>query len=115
MSCELPLPAEVYMNLKQRILYVEDHEDTSELISLILQQHNYEVVLDCTVEAALRTARAQHFDLYLLDTRLPDGSGVDLCKEIRKFDLTPLAAPLGPRDLSKFLRISAGERLSPRM
>jgi DNA-binding response OmpR family regulator len=74
--------------IRQRILYVEDHEDTSELISLVLQQQNYEVVLDRTVASALRTAREQHFDLYLLDSRLPDGSGVDLCKEIRKFDLS---------------------------
>ena len=73
---------------KQRILYVEDHDDTSELIRLVLQQQNYEVVLDRTVASALRTAREQHFDLYLLDSRLPDGSGVDLCKEIRKFDLS---------------------------
>jgi DNA-binding response OmpR family regulator len=79
------------MNPKQRILYVEDHEDTSEMISFVLQQQNYEVVLDRTVASALRTAREQHFDLYLLDSRLPDGSGVDLCKEIRKFDLlTPV-------------------------
>jgi DNA-binding response OmpR family regulator len=77
------------MNHKQqRILYVEDHDDTSELISLVLKQQNYEVVLDRTVASALQTAREQHFDLYLLDSRLPDGSGVDLCKEIRKFDLS---------------------------
>ena len=73
---------------RQRILYVEDHDDTSELIRLVLQQRNYEVVIDRTVASALRTAREQHFDLYLLDSRLPDGSGVDLCKEIRKFDLS---------------------------
>lgn len=79
------------MNPKQRILYVEDHEDTSEMIRYVLQRENYEVILDRTVASALRTAREQHFDLYLLDSRLPDGSGVELCQEIRKFDLlTPV-------------------------
>lgn len=41
--------------------------------------------------AALELARQQNFDLFLLDSRLPDGSGIDLCKEIRQFDAhTPI-------------------------
>jgi len=36
-------------------------------------------------------AGSQHFDLYLLDSWLPDGSGLDLCKQIREFDqATPI-------------------------
>jgi DNA-binding response OmpR family regulator len=99
------------MNLnKQRILYVEDHDDTSELISLVLEKQNYEVVLDRTVASALRTAREQHFDLYLLDSRLPDGSGVDLCKEIRKFDLlTPVVFySAAAHDIDKVMALRSG-------
>ena len=74
-----------------RVLYVEDHEDTRELVTLVLEQRNYEVVTGSTIETGVTLARSQHFDLYLLDSWLPDGSGLDLCRKIRNFDkATPI-------------------------
>ena len=76
---------------RRRILYVEDHEDTCELITLVLGQKNFEVTTERTIEKGVRLAREQSFDLYLLDSWLADGSGLDLCKRIREFDrLTPI-------------------------
>src|SRR6476659_7525953 len=76
---------------RRRVLYIEDHADTRELITLVLQQRNFEVTSGATVESGVRLARAERFDLYLLDSWLPDGSGLDLCKKIREFDpLTPI-------------------------
>jgi DNA-binding response OmpR family regulator len=69
-----------------RVLYVEDHEDTRELVTLVLEQRSYEVVTGSTIETGLALAGSQHFDLYLLDSWLPDGSGLDLCRRIREFD-----------------------------
>ncbi len=44
-----------------------------------------------TIATALELSRQRKFDLFLLDSRLPDGSGVDLCKAIRQFDAdTPI-------------------------
>jgi DNA-binding response OmpR family regulator len=31
-------------------------------------------------------AQAEQFDLYLLDTRFPEGSGLELCRQLRKFN-----------------------------
>ena len=74
-----------------RILYIEDHEDTRELITLVLQQRNFEVTSAGTLEKAHSLASEGCFDLYLLDSWLPDGSGLDLCKKIREFDtVTPI-------------------------
>ena len=74
-----------------RVLYIEDHEDTRELVTLVLEQRSYEVVTGATIETGLVLARSQHFDLYLLDSWLPDGSGLDLCRRIREFDkATPI-------------------------
>ena len=74
-----------------RVLYIEDHEDTRELVTLVLEQRSYEVVTGSTIETGLALARSQHFDLYLLDSWLPDGSGLDLCRRIREFDkATPI-------------------------
>ena len=71
-----------------RVLYIEDHEDTRELVTLVLEQKSFEVVTGTTIASGVALAGSQEFDLYLLDSWLPDGSGLDLCKQIRKFDNT---------------------------
>lgn len=73
---------------KPRVLYVEDHEDTRELVTLLLSQKSYEVVTGTCIESGIALAAAGKFDLYLLDSWLPDGSGLDLCRRIRQFDMT---------------------------
>lgn len=74
-----------------RVLYIEDHEDTRELVTLVLEEKSYEVVTGATIESGIALAGSQHFDLYLLDSWLPDGSGLDLCLQIREFDkATPI-------------------------
>src|SRR5215204_641757 len=74
-----------------RVLYIEDHDDTRELVTLVLEQRSYEVVTGSTIASGVALAETQDFDLYLLDSWLPDGSGLDLCKQIRKFDkATPI-------------------------
>jgi DNA-binding response OmpR family regulator len=74
-----------------RVLYIEDHEDTRELVTLVLEQRRYEVVTGSTIASGVELAGSQHFDLYLLDSWLPDGSGLDLCRQIREFDkATPI-------------------------
>jgi two-component system OmpR family response regulator len=74
-----------------RVLYIEDHDDTRELVTLVLEQKCVEVVTGATIKSGVALAGSQHFDLYLLDSWLPDGSGLDLCRQIREFDkATPI-------------------------
>lgn len=75
-------------NKSPRVLYIEDHEDTRELVTLLLNQRSFEVVTGNTIAIGIALATAQEFDLYLLDSWLPDGSGLDLCRRIREFDKT---------------------------
>ena len=76
---------------QRRILYVEDHEDTRELVTLILEQNDYLVTTRWTIEDSLNLASVEPFDLFLLDSWLPDGSGLDLCRKIREFNAhTPI-------------------------
>ena len=70
-----------------RILCIDDHDDTSEMLSLILSQEDFEVVTTRTVGEALQHARPGEFDLYVLDKHLPDGSGLDLCAKLN--EVTP--------------------------
>jgi CheY-like chemotaxis protein len=66
-------------NVKCQILYVDDHEDSSEMLKLVLSESDYEVHTARTMEEAIQLAQRREFDLYVLDKRLPDGSGLELC------------------------------------
>jgi two-component system, NtrC family, response regulator HydG len=67
---------------RKRILCVDDDEDTCVMMKLLLTGWNYEVVLATTAEEGLRLAESTHFDMYLLDTRLPESSGFELCEQL---------------------------------
>ena len=71
---------------KCRILFVEDHEDTRDLMALILEQANYEVATAPSIAGALALVEAGRFDLFMLDSLLIDGTGLELCKRIREID-----------------------------
>jgi two-component system response regulator ResD len=67
---------------KCRVLCIDDHEDTSEILKLILAQEDYEVSTAVTAQQALKLAASQEFDLYVLDRHLPDASGLELCQKL---------------------------------
>lgn len=70
------------------ILLVEDDETLNRNISLALQSEGYTVIAVSTTAAA--ELRAPEADLIILDVMLPDGSGIDLCKRLRKKIQTPV-------------------------
>ncbi|MEP6718561.1 MAG: response regulator [bacterium] len=73
--------------IKCRVLCIDDHEDTSEMMQLILSQEDYEVVTAVNVKEAMQLATSSEFDLYVLDRHLPDGSGLELCQKLSQ--ITP--------------------------
>lgn len=93
-----------------RVLYIEDHEDTRELVTLVLEQRSYEVVTGSTIKSGVALAGSQEFDLYILDSWLPDGSGLELCKQIRQFDkATPIVFySAAAYEIDKDLAIKSG-------
>ena len=72
---------------KCRVLCVDDHHDTSEMLELLLSKEDYEVDTAGTMEQACRLAERKSFDLYVLDRRLPDATGLELCERLQQ--LTP--------------------------
>ena len=66
-----------------RILVVEDHGDTAEMIRLILEGEGHQVQTAGAVATAVQAASEGTFDLLLSDLGLPDGSGLDLIRELR--------------------------------
>lgn len=69
---------------RRRILCVDDNEDNSSMLTVLLGLSSYEAVAAGSIEEALRLARDERFDLFILDKRFPDGTGFALCQEIRQ-------------------------------
>jgi DNA-binding response OmpR family regulator len=69
---------------RKYILLVEDRPDHCELLALNLEE--YRLVRARNFAEGLRFATKKYFDLYILDNWLPDGTGIELCRLIRKFD-----------------------------
>jgi CheY-like chemotaxis protein len=68
----------------QRILLVEDHDDTARIMGRLLTNMGHQVAIAHDVMSALRRAETEKFDLLISDIGLPDGSGVQLMRELRK-------------------------------
>jgi DNA-binding response OmpR family regulator len=69
---------------KKRILLIENAEEAQELAALTLA--DYKLICARDIDDGLIAARRGYFDLYILDNWLPSGSGVEMCRVIRKFD-----------------------------
>ena len=65
-----------------RILLVEDHADTARMVSRLLRGKGYAVQTAGDVASARTLLRARNFDLLVSDLGLPDGSGLDLMRQL---------------------------------
>ena len=74
-----------------RILVVEDSTPTRELLARSLEAAGCVVTFAARVATARRHVEEASFDVIVLDVMLPDGSGLDLCRELRAHGvLTPI-------------------------
>ena len=69
---------------KVHILHVDDDPDVRLLMAGSLQEFGYVVLTAGTVAEALQLAKNLKFNLSILDVRLRDGSGIELCQQLRK-------------------------------
>jgi two-component system response regulator DevR len=71
-----------------RVFLVDDHEIVRRGISELLQEEpDIEVVGEAgTAQQAMKLIRATRPDVAVLDVRLPDGSGIDVCRDVRAAD-----------------------------
>lgn len=74
-----------FLNRPYRVLYAEDHKDSRDLVVITCQMSGIEVVTAETIVEAWQLAQSETFDLYLLDSRFPDGSGLELCRRLREY------------------------------
>lgn len=68
---------------KARILIVEDDLDLSEMLNAYFSVQNYDVRTAAWGEEALRISAEENFNLVVLDIRLPDINGYEVCRQLR--------------------------------
>lgn len=73
-------------DIKCQILYVDDHDDSAEMMKVVLREYDYEVQSARSINEALQMASQTDFDLYVIDKRLPDGSGLELLKRLNELN-----------------------------
>jgi two-component system, NarL family, response regulator DevR len=68
-----------------RLLVVDDHEVVRQgLVALLDRRDTFQVVAEAgTVAESMEAARRHRPDIVVMDVRLPDGSGVEACRDIR--------------------------------
>jgi two-component system, NarL family, response regulator DevR len=69
-----------------RLVVVDDHEIVRQgLVALLSRRPNFQVVAEAgTVAEAIAAAKRFEPEIVVMDVRLPDGSGIEACREIRE-------------------------------
>jgi two-component system, OmpR family, response regulator RegX3 len=75
---------------KRRILLVEDEESITTPLAEALSREGFDTSVADTAAAALQLATDLRPDLVLLDVMLPDGSGFDVARELRRDSRVPI-------------------------
>lgn len=72
------------------ILIIEDDIDFAEIVRDLLEGYDYQVSIVNTCEAAYEILKTNQFHLILMDINLPDGTGFEVCKELRAVSSVPV-------------------------
>jgi two-component system response regulator PilR (NtrC family) len=70
--------------MSARLLLVDDEASLLDFLSLLFQEEGYEVATADSTANARETLASSSFDLVLCDITMPDGSGLDLLREIKQ-------------------------------
>ncbi len=88
----------------ERILLVEDDIYLAKSIRLMLQKGGYEATVCRNKKEAVDEVQCSRFSLCLIDLMLPDGSGFELCSEIRRQYSWPILILSACNDESSMIR-----------
>lgn len=93
-----------------RVLYVDDHDDTCEMLRILLALQGIEVTCVKSAVGAALLMKANRFDMFILDVWLPGLNGLAFCREIRTTDSqTPILFYSGAAyDVDKKKGLAAG-------
>ncbi len=67
-----------------RALILEDEKNIREILSIILEEFEFEIDEAGTISEALEKLKESSYDLLLVDLRLPDGSGMEIVRRVKR-------------------------------
>lgn len=100
---------------QRRILIIEDDNDLAAITKDMLENYGYEVAVAASCEQAFTVLTRERFSLLLMDVNLPDGSGFDVCRELRHMSKVPVifaSARTGEDDKIKGLDMGGDDYLA---
>ncbi len=102
------------INKTGSILVLEDEPDIANLLSIMLEQQQFQVTCCGLVSQAWELLRKYHFDLITVDIRLPDQDGLSFIKELRsdeQFKNLPIVIISAEADIVKKNNVTSGLRV----
>lgn len=90
-------------NMQQTILLVEDNKSINQINRQAFEMEGYAVVVAQTLSEAKSALAAGPVDLIVLDIMMPDGNGLDFCRELREDSTIPVLFLTALGDKSKLL------------
>jgi two-component system phosphate regulon response regulator PhoB len=72
--------------MKKYIQIVEDDGDIRFIVEYILEDANYDVETFINATSFMHRSKTEGVDLIILDVMLPDGNGIDICRQLKGHD-----------------------------
>ena len=76
--------------MSERILLVEDDARLAEMVHNYLGEAGFNVTIESTGSQAVERSRAEAFNAIILDLMLPDIDGLEVCRQVRSREATPI-------------------------
>ena len=94
----------------KKILIIEDNPATVAGVEETLKEEHFEVTSALTGEVGYKKAKSGNYDLIILDLKLPDMSGIDICKNLRKegIEIPILVLTAKKEEMDKVLVLEIG-------
>ena len=93
----------------KKILIIEDERSIAELERDYLEINGYEVDIECRGKTGLMQAKNKDYDLIILDLMLPEISGFEICREIRRIkDIPVIMVSAKKEDVDKIRGLGLG-------
>ncbi|MEO2506433.1 response regulator transcription factor [Clostridium paraputrificum] len=75
---------------KKKILIVDDEQDITHIVSIYLENNDFEIVKAESGKAALEILNNEKIDLAILDVMMPEIDGITLCVKVREKTNIPI-------------------------
>jgi two-component system phosphate regulon response regulator OmpR len=98
------------MRPSPQVLIVDDDHEIRKLLARYLVQQGFRVQLAATVKEMKQQAAVHGIDLIVLDVMLPDGSGLDLCRDLRaaRSDVPVILLTALKEDIDRIIGLEIG-------